>query len=115
MDLSNLQPPQHCGQRLLPVLIDDIARTDPHRVFAAIPKSANPKDGYEDITYHNFSTAINRCSWWIEKEIGKGSDFETVAYIGPLDLLYHIFTFAAIKTGHKVISRTLDVGLHTDI
>jgi len=106
MNIKAFEPPQDCGERLLPVLIDDIARTDPERTFAAVPKSANPEDGFEDISYYNLSTAISRCSWWIEENIGQSTDFEPLAYIGPLDLLYHVFTFAAIKTGHKVECRT---------
>jgi hypothetical protein len=96
------QPPPQCGRRLLPVLIDDIAFTSPTRLFVAIPKPSHPRDGFIDINYFAFARAINKCAWWIEKELGRGQLFETIAYIGPLDLLYPILIFAAVKTGYKV-------------
>lgn len=96
------QPPPQCGRRLLPVLIDEIASSSATRPFVAIPKASDPKDGFIDINYFTFARAINKCAWWIEKELGRGQLFETIAYIGPLDLLYPILIFAAVKTGYKV-------------
>ncbi len=96
------QPSPPYGRRLFPVLIDEIARDSPTRPFVAIPKSSNPKDGFVDINYHVFAGAINKCAWWIEKKLDRGQSFETVAYIGPLDLLYPILIFATVKTGYKV-------------
>lgn len=101
MDAELAPPPLHYGKRLLPTLIDDIAREDPYRTFAMLSRSTSVESGYYDITFHRFSTAINRCAWWIETRIGRSIDFNTLAYLGPLDLLYHIVTLAAIKTGHK--------------
>ena len=101
---SIMQPPPQCGRRLLPVLVDEIAHVSPGRPFVAIPRSPDPKDGFLDISYHSFAEAINKCAWWIEKELGRGHLFETITYMGPLDLLYPILIFAAVKTGHKVSS-----------
>lgn len=98
------QPPPQCGRRLLPVLIDEIASTYPTRLFVAIPKSSHPKDGFIDVNYSTFARAINKCARWINHELDRGQLFETIAYIGPLDLLYPILIFAAVKTGYKVSS-----------
>lgn len=38
----------------------------------------------------------------MEAELGRGQSFNTVAYLGPSDLLTSIIIVAAIKTGHKV-------------
>ena len=101
-DITRSSPPY--GRRLFPILIDEIARDSPTKPFVAIPKSSNPKDGFFDISYHLFAGAINKCAWWIEKELGRSRDFGTVAYMGPLDLLYPILIFATVKAGYKVSS-----------
>lgn len=93
---------QEFGQRLLPNLIDDIARSSPERVFAVVAKDADPKDGLEDITYSTLSRAINRCAWWLEGVLGSNDAFRTITYMGPLDLLYPVLMLAATKTGYKV-------------
>lgn len=95
-------PPGNVGKRLLPVLIDDIAASDPERVFASIPLTNDPATGFRDVNFTHLSKAIDRCSWWVKEQLGCSTSFETLAYIGPLDLLYHILAFACVKTGHKV-------------
>ena len=95
-------PPVKAGKRLLPVLIDEIAASDPERVFASIPQTNDPSAGFRDVNFTHLSNAIDRCSWWVKEQLGCSTSFETVAYIGPLDLLYHILAFACVKTGHKV-------------
>ena len=71
------------GQRLIPKFVDELAKTTPNRVFALIPRSAQYGDGLQDVTISTFARAINRAASWMESAIGKGSDFETIAYIGP--------------------------------
>lgn len=105
MDTEKSLPPPNCGKRLLPTLIDQIAQENAERIFCVVPKSLNPEDGVRDVSYRDLAQAINRCSWWIRQELGEGVDFATIAYLGPLDLMYHILTIAAIKTGFKVKGR----------
>lgn len=102
MDVELPPPPVEYGKRLLPTLIDDTARDDPGRIFAVIAKTVDIEDGFIDVSYRRLSTAINSCAWWMETKLGRNLNFATIAYIGPLDLLYHIVTLAAIKTGNKV-------------
>ena len=90
------------GQRLLPTLVDEHAQSSPEDSFVAIPKSVDLKEGYRDISYRVFSTAVNQCSWWLERSLGIGQGHDTLGYIGPSDLLYPIIAFAAVKTGYKV-------------
>lgn len=96
------QVPVDCGRRLVPKLIDDIAYLDPQRPFVSVPKSSRLEEGYEDISYTVFAKAVNRCSWWIENELGRDVESKTLFYIGPLDLRYLIVLLAAAKTGHTV-------------
>ena len=90
------------GRRLLPTLIDERALSSPEDTFVVIPKAVDLKDGYRDISYRTFATAVNQCSWWLERSLGLGRAYETLGYVGPSDLLYPIIAFAAVKTGYKV-------------
>ncbi len=117
MESFDIDIPLSCGQRLVPSCIDEIACSDPARPFVSIPNSADPVTGFNTVTFSVFAGAVNSCSWWIEKELGKSSCFETLFYAGPQDLLYPIFLLAAVKTGHKVsidiIIITQEAGLQT--
>jgi acyl-coenzyme A synthetase/AMP-(fatty) acid ligase len=102
MDLASFNSPMDCGRRLIPQLVDEIAFTDPERVFASVPKSSNLDDGYQDVSYNAFARAVNRCAWFLEKELGRSQDQTTLFYIGPLDLRYLVIILGAVKTGHLV-------------
>ncbi len=97
-----LKPPKDCGRRIIPKLIDEIACSAPQRPFISVPRSSHLEDGFEDISYSRFARAVNRCSWWIEKHLGKEKQTETIAYFGPLDVRYLVVLLAASKTGHVV-------------
>ena len=92
------------GRRLIPSMIDGIALDTPDKHYCYISRTANVEDGFRAITFKEFSNAINACAWWIRAEIGKGIDFDTLAYLGPSDLRNVIIILAAIKTGYKVIN-----------
>ena len=79
---ENTAQPEY-GHRLIPTLVDELAKTTPNYVFALIPRSAQFADGLKDVTISTFARAVNRAASWIESTIGKGTDFETIAYIGP--------------------------------
>lgn len=91
------------GRRLLPVELDRIAKRDPGRPFCAQPR--DPTDlalGFEDISYQRFANAVNRTAHWLQKELGKPTAFETVAYLAVPDLRNVLLTFAVSKVGFKV-------------
>ena len=90
------------GQRPLPSFIDSIAESDPTRPYVSIARSSNAQDGFRNLDFLTFARSINRCAWWIEDQIGRGKDFETISYMGPPDLLFAILIIATNKTGHKV-------------
>ena len=91
------------GRRLVPSVIDETAQSEPEKVYAAIPMSPGDLDaGYRDITFGQLASAVNGVAWWLEKELGKSSDFKTLAYLGPNDLRYPIVAIAAVKVGYKV-------------
>ena len=92
-------------KRLIPNVIDELARTNPDAVFASIPRSNNVADGFRDVTYPDYANAINRAALWLENELGEGIRGEKIGYIAHSDLRYVILTVAAVKVGYQV--RTL--------
>lgn len=100
MDVSSLPLP-----RLLPHVVSDIIASEPSKIWGSIPVNPHTtSDGYEDITYKRFSYAVDRAAWWIRSEFeqSKLRPFEPLAYMGPSDARYIIFTLAAIKAGFQV-------------
>ncbi|KIL93894.1 hypothetical protein FAVG1_02456 [Fusarium avenaceum] len=92
---------QSHGNRLLPSLVDEIAVTDPGRVFYSVTKTQDPADGFQDITAAEVARGVNRCAWHIEHHLGRGENFPTLAFIGPQNPIYAIVVLACIKTGYK--------------
>ncbi|KAI3320037.1 acetyl-CoA synthetase-like protein [Xylariaceae sp. AK1471] len=103
-------------QRLMPVIIDDLARDDPHRPWASVPIDDNElSKGYEDISYEVLANAINKLAWIIDSAVGRSTTFETMAYLGASDLRYHMVQMAALKTGHKVLFSSHLNSLHVHL
>ena len=71
------------GQRLLPNLVDELSRSDPNHVYSLIPRSPDFSGGLQTVTISDFARAINRVAFWLEQVLGRASNFETIAYIGP--------------------------------
>ncbi|KAL8941350.1 MAG: hypothetical protein Q9216_002289 [Gyalolechia sp. 2 TL-2023] len=88
----------------LPSNIDAIAVETPNRPFLSIPCGDDGQSGWRDISYYEFSRAVNRCAWWLKQEIGESSSFETLSYIGPHDATLLILLLACVKTGWNALS-----------
>lgn len=97
------------GRRLAPLVLDELAKSDPKRVYAAIPKTADVKHGYQDITVAELARCVNFMADWLEDKFGRSTDFETITYLGLSDLRGIVTLLAAIKTGYKVshVSRSI--------
>jgi acyl-coenzyme A synthetase/AMP-(fatty) acid ligase len=90
------------GRRLLSRLIDERADQGWQRPWASIPRSKDRTQGFRDITYREYSNAIDRCAYWIKDTIGTSTTFEPLVYFpgAALDIRYQILVMAAVKTGH---------------
>lgn len=118
-DITDLpELPSDCGRRLLPVVIDQLARDDPERPWASLPVDDwNLSAGYEDISYKRLAGAIDKLAHFIVDHVGRSAPgkFETIAYLGVSDVRYHLLQMAVVKTGHQVLFssqlNTLDVHL----
>lgn len=88
---------------MLPNLIDEIALDDPKRAFVSYAKQGAFAHGYHDVNFSTLAQAINDCSWWLHKHVGRSENFRTLCYVGPQDLRLFILILAAVKTGNKVL------------
>ncbi|KAI9721619.1 MAG: hypothetical protein M1828_005110 [Chrysothrix sp. TS-e1954] len=101
------------AHELLPNIIDDRAKTEPQRVWAAMPIDGDDlSKGFEDITYKTLANAINRMAEWIERTVGPAKiaddgSFPTIGYVGARDLRYPVLGMAAVKTGYKILFPSL--------
>lgn len=102
--MAETTPKPAYGRRLMTSIIDDHAANDPTRPWLFHPRTSEPKDGWEPITYADGANAINRVAHKIIETSGRPSkgEFPTIAYIGPNDFRYIIFLFSAIKAGYQV-------------
>lgn len=93
--------PQY-GKRLIPQIVDELANTDPTRIYASFPRSTNVSDGFRDVTFRELAQAADAASWWLERKIGRSDSSETLAYMGLSDIRYTVVFLAAVKCGFKV-------------
>jgi len=90
-------------RQLLNHVVDTRARESPELIYAEYPISPTGYDkGFLKITYADLANAINGLAWWLHNTIGPSKDFETIAYIGPLDIRYNALLLGAVKAGYKV-------------
>lgn len=89
---SKTSPSPNYGNRLLNEVVSEFAQEQPEKTWIAI--SRHPTDaskGWEDISFARCRAAIDHMAWELERGIGKGEGFTTIAYIGPNDSRYCIF------------------------
>ncbi|KIW16413.1 hypothetical protein PV08_06465 [Exophiala spinifera] len=91
-------------RQLLNHVVDRRAKDTPDSVYAEYPISTTGYDeGFLQVTYADFANVINGLAWWLHNTIGPGINFETLAYIGPLDIRYNALLLGAVKAGYKVL------------
>ncbi|KAI0854529.1 hypothetical protein F4860DRAFT_112179 [Xylaria cubensis] len=91
------------GRRLMPAVLDELARTSPDRLYAAIPKTADVTEGFRDISVADMARCVDFMAHWIENLYGRSQDFETISYIGIPDLRGAAIFQAAVKCGYKLL------------
>jgi acyl-coenzyme A synthetase/AMP-(fatty) acid ligase len=87
-------------------MLDRRAEADPDRVWARHPVGTSYTKGFQAATYGQMRTAVNRVARLLKDKLGESQSFETLAYVGPNDLRYHIVLVAVIKLGYKVLMET---------
>ncbi|KAI0483912.1 hypothetical protein GGR56DRAFT_81 [Xylariaceae sp. FL0804] len=78
------------GHRLLPHIVDDLASTKPNQDCFSIPRSSEPKGGWEPVTFRSYATVVNFLAHHVVQKCGRPQSdaFPTLAYIGPNDARY---------------------------
>ncbi|RDA93925.1 hypothetical protein CP533_4548 [Ophiocordyceps camponoti-saundersi (nom. inval.)] len=106
-DLSSRDksPANRYGHRLLVDVVEGTAKRDPERAFVYQPRTSNPQDGWEALTYREAVNAINELAHTITRELGvpAKNSFPTICYIGPQDIRYMFILIASVKAGYKVL------------
>ncbi|KAI0379246.1 acetyl-CoA synthetase-like protein [Hypomontagnella monticulosa] len=92
-----------CGRRLMPTVLDEFANRNPDKVFAAIPKTSDIKDGYRDVTVADMARCVHFMARWLEDKFGRSNNFETITYIGPSDFRGPAIVLGAVKAGYKTL------------
>lgn len=92
------------GRRTLVNILDDVAAVDPSRIICSQPRAANLDKGWNEITYAQASNAVAFVAYELASNLGIKAQAEngrwpTIAYIGPGDWRYVIFTLACLKAG----------------
>ncbi|KAK5626991.1 hypothetical protein RRF57_002706 [Xylaria bambusicola] len=82
---DNVHPVFQLGRastrRLIHLILDELAEVVPEQPLFSFSKTQHPQDGFTDVSAKCFANAINRTAWWLADNLGKPSNFETVAYI----------------------------------
>jgi acyl-CoA synthetase (AMP-forming)/AMP-acid ligase II len=83
-------------------VIEQKAKWLSNHTFMRYPSANWELDGYRTITWKQYADAINKIAHWLDAELGKSTDNETLAYLGPNDARYAIMLAAMVKTGRQV-------------
>jgi len=92
----------HDSNIWLPSVVAQNAKTCPDGLYARAPIGPAYTDAYRDVSNLQYAKAIDYVAHLIESQLGKGVNFETIAYVGPSDLRYNVVIIAGIKAGYKV-------------
>lgn len=95
------------GSRLLPMVLDETARSQPDLPYAYVPNSSNVGDGFKAVSFSDIASATNHVAFWIQQNLGLSTSFETITYMGLGDLRYVVVFLAAVKCGYKVSASRL--------
>ncbi|KAI0543941.1 acetyl-CoA synthetase-like protein [Xylaria curta] len=100
--MASERKPQY-GRRLLPLVLRELAETDPERLYAAIPEKSNVEDGFVDITVGDLSQCVDFMAHWLSDHFGPSDRFETICYVGISDLRGAVVFLAAVLCGYKLL------------
>jgi acyl-CoA synthetase (AMP-forming)/AMP-acid ligase II len=97
------------GSRTLLEALTAKAYIYPSETYAHIPNGSTVEEGFRAVTYEQILHAVDATAFWLEDQLGKSTDFETLLYVGVSDLRYVLIFFAAQKCGYKVSTMPLQI------
>lgn len=83
------------GRRLIPQILDDVAKTDPKRIVYSIAEFTNGSRDFRHISAKHFSQAVDKTAWWLRSQLGTSEGNHPLGYIGPR-------TFDCIQQGRYI-------------
>ncbi|KAJ4350267.1 uncharacterized protein N0V89_008888 [Didymosphaeria variabile] len=101
---------------VLVTAIEEKVKWSPNQTYMRYPTPNWEVDGYRTLTYKQYGDSINKVAHWLDEKLGKATENDTVAYLGPNDLRYAVLWPAVVKTGRKLMvpdGRVTDDGLKT--
>ncbi|KNG87145.1 hypothetical protein ANOM_004785 [Aspergillus nomiae NRRL 13137] len=89
--------------KLLPTIIDELARDEPNGLWIEYPTSPTDLNaGYSQITYAELANAVNGVANCITSALGRDNTGESLAWLAPNSPLCSITLIAAMKAGFKL-------------
>ena len=95
-------PQNRYGERFLHLVFDDISTSNPDRLYASIPLSTDLTEGFKDLSFRDVAYCVDIFAHSLERDIGRSTKAETVAYLGLPDVRNVVVFLAAVKCGYKV-------------
>lgn len=87
------------GKRLIPHILDDLATAEPDRIVYSIAISSDISRPFRHVSARSLAKLIDKTAWWLQSQVGKTTEIQTVGYIGPHDLQHILLTCACVKAG----------------
>lgn len=88
--------------KLLVHAIEEKARWIPHHTYIRYAPASWEQVGYDTITWAQYAHAIDKVAFWLDEQIVRATESDTIAYVGPNDPRYAILVPACIKAGKVV-------------
>lgn len=92
------------GKRLLPVVVDELARTSPRKIHESLAISSDLSQGFRDVTVSEMVNGGDCMAWKMQELFGCSDSFETVSYLGIIGPA--IFHYAACIDKDRVPGQT---------
>ncbi|KAF1968822.1 acetyl-CoA synthetase-like protein [Bimuria novae-zelandiae CBS 107.79] len=95
--------------------IEEKVQWRPNETYMRYPAPNWEVNGYRTLTWGQYGNSINKVAHWLDEKLGKMTENEPVAYLGPNDLRYAVLWPAVVKTGRKLLlpdGRNTDEGLN---
>lgn len=88
--------------RLLAKVIDQKAERITNDVFLRYAGPDWEAEGYKSMTWSQLAEAVNKAAHWLDENLGKDVNLQSVAYVGPNDARYFFLLVAVMKTSRQV-------------
>ncbi|KAJ6016810.1 NRPS-like enzyme [Penicillium sp. IBT 35674x] len=92
--------------RLLMHVLDDLAQDSPTSLYCIHPTSQVSENDWCHISVYQFSQAVDRLAWWIDRKLGQCKEQKVLAYVGTNDLRYGAFMLACFAPFDQKLSRS---------